>query len=266
MKQLLLLSYSILTIASCGTREEQRYGGQYPTEFGTDNPAINIKFETRAPFNGNTKFDLGWIPFGDLISKDDNSQRDSVEMEIAKTFLVTAAADNPGTIVEPLKQVDHYRIYIPVGSREVVLTEQEGKGAHKFSSYPVPPMETPITLHINGTEGCQDQLTWDMIGKITRNNLLLQVDFHWLFTAHKSNVEEDKSICRNDLESALKGKGDFNPTNPENGTVKNYYQIWYLLVKSNIKNIDPLEMYPQLKSIDVSVQVAGVRKFRGLWN
>lgn len=263
MKQLLIVSLSLLTIFGCG-KGEQRYKGEYPTGYYSDNPKINVKLKTRVPFNGQTDFDLGWVSFGDLISNQDGSKIDPVEKEIGGTFLTRTASRNPGVLVEPQPKSDLYRIYFQSGSRLVVLTEPEGSGAHKFSSYPLGPMATPYELFIKGSAGCVDHISWDLEGKISRNSLLLQVDYHWTYAAPNLTKEEESIRCSSDLQSALT-EGNFNPADPANSKVKNFYQIWYLVIRSQVPNVDPMEVYLQLASLDVSVQVAGVIKRDAPW-
>lgn len=265
MKNIVVLLLTIFSLSSCGNREEKQYRGEYPTEFGSIHPAINVRFETRGAFGGKTSFDLDWVKIGDLITKDDGSKVDDTEKEIGKTFLHRTVARHPGVLVSPEPQPNHYRIYIPLGSRVVVLTEPEGRAAHKFSSYPLGEMGEPYSFWVKEEDGCEDQLKWDMLGKISRNNLLLQVDFHWKFKAPKLTLEQEASSCKDGLQEALSEAG-FNPTDPLNSKITSYYQIWFLIIRSHLPSIDPLEFYLNLKSIDVSVQVAGVRTFKAKWN
>ena len=263
MNPLFVMIITILSLTTCG-REEKRYRGEYPSEFATAHPAINIKFETRTPFNGQTTFDLAWVKIGDLITNNDNSTVDATEKEIGKTFLLRTVARHPGILVSPEPQPNYYRIYIPLGSRVVVLTEADGKNAHKFSSYPLGEMAEAYSFWVKEEDQCEDQLKWDMLGKISKNNLRLQVDFHWKFKAPRLSPEQETGSCRENLRTSL-AENDFNPTNPDYSKIKSYYHIWYLIIRSHIPNIDPMEFYLQLKSIDVSVQVAGVRVFKPKW-
>lgn len=263
MKHLFVISLTILMVSSCGKGEE-RYKGEYLMVFGTPTPEIKVKFTTRTPFNGQTEFDLDWVRFGDLISTEDDSKMDDIEKDIGRTFLVRTASRNPGVLVEPQPEPDYYRIYFQSGSRLVKLTSPEGSGAHKFSSYPIGPMETAWSFYIKGSEGCKDHASWDIEGKLSKNNLLMQVDYHWSYAAPNLAQDEEANRCRADLNAAL-AEDDFNPSDP-NSKPTSLYQIWYLIIKTRVQNVDPMEMYLQLKSIDFSVQVAGGRKFSAPWN
>jgi hypothetical protein len=254
---------ALLLLVSC-VDKPQRFKGEYPAEFGNNDTKIHVTFETRTPFNGKTVFDLGWVKFSDLISRDEESGLDENEKEIGRTFVIRTVARYPGILVDPEPDADYYRIYIPLGSRRVVLTEQESKGTYLFSSYPLGPMETPASFFVNGNQGCEDQLTWDMLGKISRNNMLLQVDFHWKYKTPNLTSEQEASLCSNDLELAL-SEEDFNPAEMEDVKVSNFYQLWYLIIRSHIPNVEPLEMYKDLKALEISVQVAAGRQFKPKW-
>ncbi|MFC2075165.1 hypothetical protein ACFLRA_02720 [Bdellovibrionota bacterium] len=294
----------IFGISGCG-HKEQRYKGTYPTSFGIGHPAIKVEAtfwketttetESGEPVTSWEEHTVAlvddeendWVKFGNLISPDDDLKIDELERIVAVEYLRhTVGFVN----VEPLQQNDMYRLYFPAGSRMVKLGARVPGSGHWYDSR-FEPMDEPAISYMNDEDHdqCNDHITFDVFGIFKKMSLLAEFIFHYEFVSPGAETNQEAvDNCKLGLESLIitdlfnPNSADFPPYPPEGEEefpegehpLQNLYQLWYLFFYNRDLEgnwVDPddevtprLDPY-KLKSIDLHVQVAGVKKFRANW-